>query len=269
MTGILLVLAGLQVFRQEQMQTFSFANGFILTLFVLFSAAQAVCLLTRKLQLKQLGFFLAHAGILAFLLGSLLFYVWGDTVYAWIPVNGTSYNSVQREDGSLLDLGFDIQVNDFTVEKYEPVWDLYEQTENGWEKTGTDFALQDGQVDFGPYGVWPQADLMENGTYLNQILLDDRHLAVCRQADRYYEAGIVLYEPGVKEPRQVSLAVNHTARAGDFKIYLMGYDPASQDSIQVLFKKDPGEWISVAGIAAMIVGIFMLCIFRGRKAVEK
>lgn len=69
---------------------------------------------------KRIGFYLTHGGIVLMLAGFALFELAGDSITAEVPVGGeTYYSNIQRENGEVCDLGFNICVDDFAVEFYE------------------------------------------------------------------------------------------------------------------------------------------------------
>ncbi|MBR5295964.1 MAG: cytochrome c biogenesis protein ResB [Clostridia bacterium] len=84
--------------------------------------------------------------------------------------------------------------------------------------------------------------------------------------DKFYEATLRIMPEGSREVESYSLTVNHPHREDGWKIYLMNYDRAEGNSVQLLFKYDPGEYISLAGIWLSIVGSVLMCLVRKREA---
>ena len=69
---------------------------------------------------KRIGFYLTHSGIVLMLAGFALFELAGDSVTAAVPVGGeTYYSNIQRENGEVCDLGFNICVENFEIETYD------------------------------------------------------------------------------------------------------------------------------------------------------
>ena len=69
---------------------------------------------------KRIGFCMTHGGIVLMLAGFALFELAGDSVTAAVPVGGeTYYSNIQRENGEVCDLGFNICVENFEIETYE------------------------------------------------------------------------------------------------------------------------------------------------------
>lgn len=71
---------------------------------------------------KRIGFYLTHAGIVLLLAGFALFELGGDSVTAAVPVSEevyTYYSNIQRENGEICDLGFNICVENFEIERYD------------------------------------------------------------------------------------------------------------------------------------------------------
>ncbi|HHW46180.1 MAG TPA: cytochrome c biogenesis protein ResB [Clostridiales bacterium] len=192
-----------------------FSNVWVVFLLAAFVALQTICLFSRKpkLSVYRIGFYVMHAGIVLFLIGSFIYYVSGDKLTVAIPVEpGKQYSRIKRSEevagkDMFVDLGFDIGVSDFKVEKYEP-------DERGY------------------------------------------------QADRYYEATLVITDAKTRKTSEVALTVNNPYRKNGWKIYLMSH--YNQSLLNILFKKDPGEYVSLSGIWTMIIGSCMMCFTRHR-----
>ena len=67
------------------------------------------------------------------------------------------------------------------------------------------------------------------------------------------------------------LTVNHPVYRGDWKIYLMdvGDNYYGYQEVQLMFKQDPTEALSDAGIILMVLGTFMMCLIRPRDKAQK
>ena len=84
--------------------------------------------------------------------------------------------------------------------------------------------------------------------------------------DKFYEATLKIMPEGTREVETHSLTVNHPHREDGWKIYLMNYDRAEGSAVQLLLKRDPGEYICLAGIWLSIAGSVMMCLMRKREA---
>ncbi len=100
-----------------------FTSVWVVFLLTAFAVLQLFCLFMMKpaLTLKKIGFYLLHFGLVLFLGGSFIFYIFGETIPVYIPVReNVTYSKIQRQDsGEVVDLGFGLGVDNFTVEKYE------------------------------------------------------------------------------------------------------------------------------------------------------
>lgn len=100
-----------------------FSQGWVIFMFTAFVALQIVCLLKMKptLKLHRIGFYILHFGLVLFLIGSFVYYSFGDKITVHIPVNGQTYSKIQRQENTeeFVDLGFGIGVADFKAEQYE------------------------------------------------------------------------------------------------------------------------------------------------------
>lgn len=92
------------------------------------------------------------------------------------------------------------------------------------------------------------------------------------ESDKFYEATLNLTDRVSLRTRQVSLTVNHPYRYEGWKIYLMGYQDMGDTgyrTVSLLFKKDPGEYIALAGIWMIIAGSVVMCLLKKRKAGDR
>lgn len=86
-------------------------------------------------------------------------------------------------------------------------------------------------------------------------------------SDKFYDAKMILIRRGVAEPEYQSLRVNHPVRVNGWKIYLMNYEESTTGQVvDIMLKKNPGEYVTLAGIWMAIVGGFIMCLLRKRGA---
>lgn len=88
-------------------------------------------------------------------------------------------------------------------------------------------------------------------------------------SDKYYEATLMIMPEGTRDVEEISLTVNHPHREDGWKIYLMNYDRVTESAVQLMLKYDPGEYVTLSGIWMIIVGTFIMCLFRKREAVAE
>lgn len=100
-----------------------FSSVWIVFILTAFAVLQIVCLFMMKpaFSLRKAGFYLLHIGLVLFLCGSFVFYLFGQSIPAYIPVDETmTYTNIQRENSdTLVELGFGLGIKNFKVEKYE------------------------------------------------------------------------------------------------------------------------------------------------------
>jgi len=124
MLGFSFVFAFLAIIESFRLRSGwnSIFGGFSTVLLLLFAALLLLAgLIMRKpaFNLRMLGYYLLHGGLLIFMLGCFIWYLNGQSVTVEIPIDGNStYSQVQSSDGDLLQLGFYIGVSDFTAEQY-------------------------------------------------------------------------------------------------------------------------------------------------------
>ncbi len=76
-------------------------------------------------------------------------------------------------------------------------------------------------------------------------------------SDKQYYAGLAFADEVTLRVDTSELSVNHTVRRGGWKIYLMNY---SSGYVSLMFRRDPGEYVVKAGIAALIAGCVLSLI---------
>ena len=154
---------------------------------------------------KRIGFYMTHGGIVLMLAGFALFELAGDSITAAVPVSEevyTYYSNIQRENGEMCDLGFNICVENFEIETYD-----------------------DG-------------------------------------SDKQYYADLLFADAVTLKVEKKELSVNHTVRKNGWKIYLMNYGKGFTadgmgEYVNLLFRRDPGEYVVRAGVIVLVVGTVM------------
>ncbi|MBE6608565.1 MAG: cytochrome c biogenesis protein ResB [Ruminococcaceae bacterium] len=218
--------------------------GGMTTVVILFlmglAIAVAVVAFNPRKGFYSIGFYLAHIGIVMFLVGSLLYSVGGYSVTVAVPDGGSitpliEYQMIQKgltsDDIASLkgyynqipgretdevtgqkipqDLGFNLRITDFVTEYYD------EEQKNV----------------------------------------------------KHYEATVeILYDDGTVETK--SLSVNNTLHINGWKLYLMDVgidDVYGYGKVHITFKNDPAEFLSTLGIVIIIIGTFMMCLIRPRE----
>ncbi len=212
MAAISAVLLALTIWQSTgQGSANLFQNYGVFVLLLVFCAIQLLCIFSRKFQWKRLGSYMLHLGIVLFLVGNGLYFLFGQKVYVDVPVDpNATYSTIKQVNGQPLHLGFELGIADFHVSKYPP-------DENGYE------------------------------------------------ADKFFVADLVIYEKGNPERQTYDLYVNGPHWQNGWKIYLMSYHQ-STDGLQVslLLKRNPGEWLTIAGLFMLLAGTFVVCFGKPR-----
>ena len=90
--------------------------------------------------------------------------------------------------------------------------------------------------------------------------------------DKWYEAVIISNKISVSSSSDIPgkvLAINSPLKLGKYKIYFMGYDKMTEQSIYVYYKYDPGETIATTGIFMIISGSFIMAFMKFSPKQEK
>lgn len=245
----------------------------VVALLALYCIMQLLCLFTHKLNVKSIGFFFLHGGIVLFLVGNFIYLLIGTTVNISIPVDNTPYSTIVNKDAKYIDLGFNISVNDFNVIKYEPVYDLYvfdnRSGDTGkWKLTAEGITPdKNGVLRFGKYGSLEEKEFINKAENNTQYQLSDDKIIIRRQPDKHYEASMTISDLDGSNVENKELLVNKPLRKKGWIVYLLNYS-RDMTAINVLFKYDPVEYISTAGLWLIIIGTFMLCFRSSQKAVN-
>ena len=277
-TALIAVLASRQVFGTAGNDIFS--NPAILwslvILLAVFCVVQILCLFTYHFRFSKIGFYIFHAGLIAVLVGSFLYYLTGikiSGVFFVNPEGSSSDAQVQmvksnrlRGDEYVADFNsFYLGVTDFTVDYYEPVYDVYRVFDNDKDpvRLMSDVEINSrGCYDFGKYGVRAENEMLDENGYAAVRLTSPDVVAVPRRSVKYYGGNVTIVN--LADGRSVTeelIEVNKPLRVNGWKIYLMGYDEAS-DAASFLFKYDPAEYIELAGFWMLILGAFLMILIR-------
>lgn len=244
----------------------------------IFTVLMIVCIVLEKFHIRKIGFYLLHIGLVMILIGCFAYFMNGQKYTIIRPCDPATYYPVTatNEAGEAIYLdNMYINIQDTEITYYPPTYTVYEvdtQTQD-MNAIVSDLEIQDGYLDLGPYG----------GTNMSEAELDATLLTYQNPTNgssyRYYyltESTFVMenavvshYEATVRfdtDSVPLSLIMNHPVRYNGWKIYLMGIVPYNgADYVSFMFKKDPGEFVTVAGMIFLIVGTFLASFMRSGK----
>lgn len=197
-------------------------------IFVFLGGAIAVSLVVfnPKKSIYDIGFYLLHMGIVLFLVGMAIFGVKGSSHYVALP-NVSSVVSAENELKGTYGFG-DSDVDRLKSYRNQIAGDDGEIIDLGFNFRITDFT----------------AEYYEDG-----------------ESVKHYDAEVEFFlRDGTVET--LHLTVNHPIYRGGWKIYLMsvGTSTYGYEQVTLLIKNDPAEFVSVAGIALVVLGTFMMCL---------
>ncbi len=236
LAGILYIVLGLATAALLVLTIYSSALGqnadypmVSALIFILLGGAIAVSIVAFNPQKSfyDIGFYLLHIGIVIFILGMMIFALKGSEHYVVLP----ALSSVTDE------------------------------VENQMENT---YGRDDNDID-------------RLRSYRNQIGTDDGEIIdlgfnfrITDFSTEYYEdSGAVRHYEATAEfflsdgtIEAVPLTVNHPIYRGTWKIYLMSVSTSvyGYEQVNLLLKKDPAEFLTVAGIVLTVLGTFMMCL---------
>ncbi len=241
-------------------------TGVLVALLGIFVAVQLVCLFLQPFTLKKIGFFALHIGLVAMLIGFLLYFLVGIKVAEGYAV--TEYGSSDRLFSTVMkanhikgeaytaDLeSFGVGITKATVEYYDPVYDVFGADK---ERLMSDVEPVSGVYDFGEYGQLSQAATLKEGQP-QAVELSDGIYAAPRVTPKHYQADVVVYNAETDTNSEEVLTVNHPLRVNGWKVYLMSCE---ENYVQLVFKKDPGEAIVIIGMCLTMIGAVIACFKR-------
>lgn len=193
-----------------------------LTVFAVFLTVSIIAYNPRAV-LSSIGFYITHAGVLFFLIGCLIYSLFGHSVIVAPPnvasltpiVQGAMYengeeipngyyNRIPGKNGDVAELGFNFRISDFVTEYYD------------------------------------------DGVNV-----------------KHYEAtlGILDGENEVKKSLTVNHPVYY--RGWKIYLMSVTADPSyGYEEVQLMFKRDPGEILSTTGIILTVLGVFAMSFLR-------
>ena len=228
-TAVLLILTLVASFGKTTVWKGAFAV-IALSALGLALAISAVAYNPKK-TVYSVGFYVLHIGIVAFLVGIMGYALGGTETYA-APANVGSVTNVMEY--RMYQMGYtDRQISSLKGYNNRIGTDEGDVIDLGFNFRITDF----------------QTEYYENG------------------AVKHYEATVEFLNSEDGSTEQVPLTVNHPIYRNGWKIYLMdvGTDPVwGYQKVQLMFKQDPTEFLSVTGIILTVIGTFLMCMIRPR-----
>lgn len=245
------------VFGWEYSSEFSVVNYITCGLLGVFCITVVIGLFGQKFNVNKIGFYLLHIGFIVFLSGTLLFRITGVTSYVNVPTDSSViFNELPVGENESIEVDFGYALDEFEISYYEPTYTVYVNNGNKIKilYENIEYDKENTLYDFKDYGTF-SFDLYNNGVggLPETIPLADGVLARLNLDVKQYTATMTFLIDGNYNDRELS--VNHPIYVKGYKIYLMDYNTATEQAT-ILFKKDIGEPLSVAGIILIIFGTF-------------
>lgn len=271
----------------------------VIAVFAVYVVIQVVCIVFMKPQLSvyKIGFYALHIGVVVMLVGFALFELGGQSHYVNIPVDSSSKNGfdrIQTEDGSLVSLGFGVKLNNFTVEKYEsgapkqyvanmgiyrenPDTGAMYNSDNVTVSVNDTYRCEGWKVflmsyDDGSSAMQGLAPIEE----YTSVGGAQAAVTMMMSSGKYDNATIDYFEYDPAKGGRVAIGTDasvwesmtgkYTARVYQSENTGNYYVCLSRTYVQFLFKKDPGEYVVLTGMALIILGVILMCIIRGKNA---
>lgn len=286
-TGVVLVLSCVHMFIDPNYNMGSWLMVFVLANF---AVIMIIGIVLEKFHLRKIGFYALHIGLVLVLIGSFMYFLKGQNYTMTFPVDNTTYYTVTptTEDGEKLDLLMDIKITEAVTEYYSPTYSVYDvNTETGeMELIEGDLEIIDGYLDLGPYGGTNMSEAELNASLSSftnpttgatsvYYYITSTTAVIQNITPSHYEAKFVLasaeYEEYYgSEDSPLILTVNHPVYKGGWKIYLMAVSGSGNAQyVTLMFKKDPGEIVTLIGIVLLVAGSFISAFMPTGKPKEK
>lgn len=233
-----------------------------------------------RIQTQRLCLAAMHACVLLILCGVCLDAVGEVSMPLYLVAGGEkTVNAVKDRNGSVLPLGFDLTLEDFSLSYYgEPSYTLYRRkgTENQWIAEGTPERVG-GRLVLGEQS-WSLADLRRSpdmprpyllsGTEESpELLVEDArtvrdYCATCR-VDSLYR--------GRQESRKVAIRVNEPLAFKGVVVHLVSYRPmADKTLVEFRVRRAPGRLLVLGSMVGLIVFTAVWCWKRkGKRGTEE
>lgn len=223
----------------------------------------AACFLRRPLA-SQAAFILTHAGLALLLVGA--FIDWRGEVRLdgiRLPVGmGHAVGKLRDAAGRSVDLGFTLELLDFSAAFYDPVYVLLrpdESAPDGFAPVRKVDPRVPATLRRIPGGPLAMDALKSAGEWRSEVpLADGWILRKQPEVPRRYEAEIRTV-CGADARRHV-LAVNHPLRVNGWQVLLVSYGTDPMRYVELAFKRSPGLRLVVAGIWCVMAGVAGLCL---------
>lgn len=221
----------------------------------------ASCFL-RRAPLRQVAFALTHAGFVLLMAGAFVDWRGEQRIEGVrLPVGmGHAIGKLRDADGRTVDLGFTLEVIDFSVSFYDPVYSLFRpDAANGEMFVHKIDPRVPSSLRRIPSGAPTVEDLRENGHWVQERTLPNGWILRKQpEVPRWFEADVRTTFDGVS--RSAGLAVNHPVWANGWQVLLVSYESDPMTVVELAFKKSPGRRLVIAGIWCVIAGVSLLCL---------
>ncbi len=249
---VIAVVAVASIVVESDFQVDFFSSPAIVVLAFVVTVVTIVCCVTHKINLKSIPFFVCHLGIVVFAIGALLGVFFCRSAQFNIPIDKARFfSTVEMQNGEPVDFGFEINVSDFTVLKYDPDYALYK---------GDTYLRTIQRYPDGYYHVNETGSVHENQINGEETYVIDSNYTLKRLEpnDKKYIAYFNTMDPD-EQIHKFVMEVNKPITYNGWKFYLMSYDMENQSYISLNAKNDPGVVIAVYGMWLLIIGTLLMC----------
>lgn len=258
-----------------------------LIIFSAYALLQIACIALFDFGLtpKKIGFYLLHLGLLVMLVGFLVYIISGEYYTLSFSV-GEGYNGFYKEDGDYESFGFGMSIESFEVEKYEDGTDRHYLANVAFSDGSTDTLEVNKTLRKGGYKIY----LMDYSDGSREFVQTFGH-----QSFDYVFSGeswADVSDELTDIPCPIEYIFYYSKTAGGYvsegitdkallseldgpctaRVLISGekaYVYVNRLTVELSFKRDPGEWAVIVGMCMTLCGIVTSCLIRPRRKTPK
>lgn len=258
-----------------------------LVIFSVYALLQIACIALFEFGLtpKKIGFYLLHLGLLVMLVGFLVYVISGEYYTLSFSV-GEGYSGFYKEDGDYEAFGFGMSIESFEVEKYEDGTDRRYLANVAFSDGTNDTLEVNKTLRRGGYKIY----LMDYSDGSREFVQTFGHHSFdyVFSGQNWDEVSGQL--EGIDHPIEyffyyskrtggyVSEGITDAALSAELdgpctaRVLVSGgkaYVYVNRLTVELAFKRDPGEWAVIVGMCMTLCGVVTTCLIRPRRKSEK
>lgn len=268
---LLMVLAGAFPVDHDG-QLVIFRTPLFFALVLLIDLLLLISCFRRRPRVRQIAFFLSHAGLVVITAGAFCSWLAGERLdKVRLPVAmGHAAERLHAPSGREVDLGFSIEILNFSVTYYDPVYSLFRSrvphpaTEADYQFVQKVDPRSASTLRETPAGPIDPAVLKDGTNWISRLEQPGGWVLQKQPAvPSRFDASIRITNRG--ESSIYRLAVNHPLCVNGWRILLVSYGSTPVPYVELAFSRDPGRIWIISGIWCVLAGVSVLCLYMPKK----